>query len=46
MEIRLINVEIIPYPGSDLVDESNEEPFVVFEFQLNDKILLKKNIFN
>ena len=40
--IKYDNVEIIPYPGIDLDDESNEDPICAFEFQLNDKILLEK----
>ena len=40
--IKYDNVEVIPYPGTDLEDESNDEPICAFEFQLNDKILLEK----
>ena len=40
--IKYDNVEITPYPGNDLTEETEEEPLVDFEFQLNDKILLEK----
>ena len=40
--IKFDNVEIIPVPGFNLNDESNENPISVIEFQLNDKILLEK----
>ena len=40
--IKFDNVEIIPYPGYNLDDEDNDYPIVLFEFQLNDKILFQK----
>ena len=40
--IKFDNVEIIPYPGYNLDDETNNYPVCVFQFMLNDKILLEK----
>ena len=40
--IKFDNVEIIPYPGFNLNDETNENPICYIEFVLNDKILLEK----
>ena len=34
--IKYDNVEITPYPGNDLTEETEEEPLVDFEFQLID----------
>ena len=40
--IKFDNVEIVPQPGYNLDDESNDYPICDFEFQLNDRILLEK----
>ena len=40
--IKFDNVEIIPEPGYDLNDETNDLPGVEIAFQLNDRILLEK----
>ena len=40
--IKYDNVEITPYPGNNIDEETEEYPLVDYEFQLNDKILLEK----
>ena len=40
--IKYDSLEIIPQPGYNLDDETNNYPIVEIEFQLNDKILLEK----
>ena len=40
--IKYNSLEIIPQPGYDLNDETNEYPICEVEFQLNDKILREK----
>ena len=40
--IKYDNVEVTPYPANYLNDDPDEDPIVVFEFQLNDKILIEK----
>ena len=40
--IKFDNVQIIPYPGYNLDDETNNYPVCFFEFILNDKILFEK----
>ena len=40
--IKFDNVEIIPFPGFNLNDETNENPICYIDFVLNDKILLEK----
>ena len=40
--IKYYSLEIIPQPGYNLDDETNNYPIVEIEFQLNDKILLEK----
>ena len=40
--IKYNSLEIIPQPGYDLNDETNDYPICEVEFQLNDKILLEK----
>ena len=40
--IKYNSIEIIPQPGYDLNDETNNYPICEIEFQLNDKILLEK----
>ena len=40
--IKYDNVEITPYPGNYIDEETEEYPLVDYEFQLNDKILLEK----
>jgi len=40
--IKYYSLEIIPQPGYDLNDETNNYPIVEIEFQLNEKILLEK----
>ena len=40
--IKFDNVEIIPYPGYNLDDETNNFPILIFEFLLNDKIMHEK----
>ena len=39
--IKYNSIEIIPQPGYDLNDETNNYPICEVEFQLNDKILLE-----
>ena len=39
--IKYNSIEIIPQPGYDLNDETNEYPICEVEFQLNDKILIE-----
>ena len=40
--IKYDKLEIIPQPGYDLSDETNDNPICEIEFQLNDKILSEK----
>ena len=40
--IKYSSLEIIPQPGYDLNDDTNDYPICEIEFQLNDKILLEK----
>ena len=40
--IKYDSLEIIPQPGYDLNDVTNNYPIVEIEFQLNDKIMLEK----
>ena len=40
--IKYYSLEILPQPGYNLDDETNDYPIVEIEFQLNDKILLEK----
>ena len=40
--IKYNSLEIIPQPGYDLNDETNDYPICEVEFQLNDKIFIRK----
>ena len=40
--IKYDSLEIIPQPGYNLDDETNNYPIIEIEFQLNDKIMLEK----